>query len=45
MLARRLIQTSSKIEGKPNAYIMILSSGTLSQRDNVKRMRRLVLED
>ena len=41
MLARRLIQTSSKIEGKPNAYIVIMSSRTLSA-DNVKRMRRFV---
>ena len=37
-----MIQTSSKIEGKPNAYIMIMYSRTLSQRDNVQRMRRFV---
>ena len=36
-MAQRLIETSSKIEGKPSAYIMILSSRTLS--------RRLVIED
>lgn len=36
---------SSKIEGKLNACIMILSSRTPSERGNVKRMQRLVIED
>ena len=36
-----MIQASCETDAKPNAYVMTMSSRTLSQRDNVKRMRRL----